>query len=151
MQNLSRKVCEIFKEARRSLRLTQSQLAAEIGCKQAAISKFEKGMTTKLSDEYVLKMAKLLHLDMKELLKEGKGGTNGIPGEDVAAGFCPDSDCPSNVRYMVRERMFFRITMQRGIYCAHCGEVLEKSCPSCGAPINEGACCTMCGARYVQG
>ena len=152
MQNIPREICERFKEARRSLGITQSQLAAKVGCKQAAISMFEKGKPTKLSNEYVQKMAKILQLDIKEMMKEADAARSEEKEESAfAAGFCPDPECPSNASYMVGRRTFFRITLQRGNYCAHCGEVLEKSCPACGAPVNEGACCTMCGARYVQG
>ena len=33
--------------------------------------------------------------------------------------------------------------------CAVCGEVLEKCCPNCGAPLHDGAICSICGDPYV--
>jgi hypothetical protein len=37
-----------------------------------------------------------------------------------------------------------------GKFCAVCGEVLEKRCPNCNAPIHEGAVCSFCGSPYVS-
>ena len=139
-----------FKDARRALGLTQTELAAELGCHQAALSMFEKGKSTKLSEEYVLKLATRLKIDLKALLGSGESATESFQKTIVSTGFCPDPDCPSNTAYAVGERTFFRITLQKGRYCAHCGEVLEKCCPSCGAVLNEGGCCTMCGRPYVN-
>lgn len=111
---------------------------------------FERGRTTKLSEEYVEKIARRLGIDIKAL--QAKEASQGIQMQaPMAAGYCPDCECPSNSAYAVGNRNLYRITLQHGIYCAHCGEVLEKACPSCGAPLNEGACCTMCGAPYVKG
>ena len=139
-----------FKDARRALGLTQSELASELGCHQAALSMFEKGKSTKLSEEYVLKLATRLKLDLKKLLESDQAGCAMFQQTAVSLGFCPDPDCPSNAAYAVGERTFFRVTLQKGRYCAHCGEVLEKLCPSCGVPLNEGACCTLCGSSYVN-
>ena len=150
MQNISRTVCLSFKDARRALGLTQSALAKEIGCHQEAISMFEKGKSTKLSEETVVKMAKRLGLDFKALC-DGESDRRAEADAVVSAGFCPDRECPSNSAYAVGGRKLYRITLQKGIYCAHCGEVLEKTCPSCGSALNEGACCTMCGSPYVRG
>ena len=148
MQNVSKTICQAFKDARRALGLSQCVLANEIGCHQEAISMFERGNATKLSEEYVSKIATRLGIDLKKLQDEESNA--GKPAEvSVSVGYCPDCECPSNSSYSVGERTFYRITLQKGIYCAHCGEVLEKSCPSCGAALNEGACCTMCGTRYV--
>ena len=69
-------------------------------------------------------------------------------------GFCPNCQCPSNVPYVVGGRLFYRQSRKEasptgGARCAQCGEVLELKCPSCGAPLNDGACCAACGAAYV--
>ena len=148
MQNVSKTICQAFKDARRALRLSQSVLAKEIGCHQEAISMFECGNSTKLSEEYVSKLAKRLGIDLKKLQDEEANA--GKPADaSVSVGYCPDCECPSNSGYTVRDRAFYRITLQKGIYCAHCGEVLEKCCPSCGAVLNEGACCMICGCSYI--
>ena len=112
---------------------------------------FEKGNGTKLSVEYVEKIAKRLGLDLAALQKqvadeELKTATPPI----VSVGFCPEPECPSNTAYAVAGRTFHKVTLQRGRYCAFCGEVLETRCLSCGAALNEGACCTMCGNPYVK-
>ena len=151
MQNLSRTICEKFREARRAHGLTQTALAAEVGCQQAALSMFEKGNGTKLSTEYVEKIAKRLGLDLAALLKqvadeELKTATPPI----VSVGFCPEPECPSNTAYAVAGRTFHKVTLQKGRYCAFCGEVLEPRCPACGSVLNEGACCSDCGAPYVK-
>ena len=150
MQNLSNIVCQKFKDARRALGLTQAQLASEIGCHQAALSMFENGKATKLSSEYVEQLANRLKIDLKALRESEKVAAPSFQQHVVSVGFCPDPECPSNVAYAVGERTLFRVTLQKGRYCAHCGEVLEKRCPSCGALPNEGACCTMCGSPYVH-
>ena len=148
MQNVSKTICQAFKDARRALGLSQCVLANEIGCHQEAISMFERGNATKLSEEYVSKIATRLGIDLKKLQDEESNA--GKPAEvSVSVGYCPDCECPSNTSYSVGERTFYKITLQKGIYCAHCGEVLEKRCPACGAALNEGACCTMCGKKYI--
>ena len=109
---------------------------------------FERGKCTKLSSEYVEKLAKRLHIDLTKVQGDADSGKRDIGGS--LYGYCPDPECPSNSSYAVGNRMFFRISLQKGNYCAHCGEVLEKACTSCGAQINEGAVCTMCGTPYVK-
>jgi hypothetical protein len=109
---------------------------------------FERGNATKLSEEYVSKIAQRLGIDVKAL-QDQESAAGQAARVTVSTGYCTDPECPSNTAYTVGGRIFHKITLQNGIYCAHCGEVLEKSCPTCGAALNEGACCTMCGTRYV--
>ena len=151
MTNLSKRACEKLKDARRALGLTQTALADEIGFRQEALSAFEKGNPTKLSAEYVEKLAARLGVDLKNVIEQAvaeERETSIRPS--LAVGYCPEPECPSNSAYSVAGRTLYRVTLQKGRYCAHCGEVLEIKCPKCGAPVNEGACCTSCGNPYVK-
>ena len=170
MQNLTAEICAKFKEARKAKGLNQSALAQAVGCKQSAVSMFEAGMATKLSDEAVGKMAEVLGLDLPAMLKadeerrKARGGmdvlpmmTAGVvsPGDvQIVRGYCPNCQCPSNAPYVVDGRLLYRparlmASPEGGARCVQCGEVLEMRCPSCGAPLNDGACCGVCGSAYV--
>ncbi len=162
MLDLPTEICARFKEARRAKGLNQSALAQAVGCRQSAVSMFEAGMATKLSDEAVGRMAEVLGLDLAGMLKESRerreaaGGAARDAGRfDAAArGYCPNCQCPSNVPYVVEGRLFYRPSRSLaspagGARCALCGEVLELRCPVCGAPLNDGACCGVCGGAYV--
>ena len=112
MQNVSKTICQAFKDARRALGLSQCVLANEIGCHQEAISMFERGNATKLSEEYVSKIATRLGIDLKKLQDEESNA--GKPAEvSVSVGYCPDCECPSNTSYSVGERTFYKITCRR--------------------------------------
>lgn len=168
MLNLSTDICNLFKEARKAKGLNQSALARAVGCQQSAVSMFEGGMSTKLSDEAVNKMAEVLGLDLAALLKQEEqkkeeAASTGVPSSVVAPsvavpfvvqGYCPNCHCPSNVPYVVEGRLFFRpsrgiASPHGGVRCTQCGELLEMRCPVCGAPLNDGACCAVCGSAYV--
>jgi transcriptional regulator with XRE-family HTH domain len=153
MVNLSKSICFKFAEARRKEGLSQSLLAEEVGCMQSAISMFEKGNVTKLSEETIIKLSKRLNVPLEE---EKSPLVSSISSDFVhlVHGFCPDCSCPSNVPYLVGDRLFFRpsrhlASPSGGKRCALCGEVLELRCPVCGAALNDGACCGMCGTVYV--
>jgi len=162
MTNLSPEICLKFKEARKAKGLNQSALAKTIGCQQSAISMFEGGMATKLSDETVHKMADFLGINIEEEVKstedspDEQASTGAIVGQStsVQRGYCPNCHCPSNVPYVVEGRLFFRPSRNLasptgGTRCVQCGEILEMRCPVCGAPLNDGACCSVCGGSYV--
>ena len=83
MQNLTAEICAKFKEARKAKGLNQSALAQAVGCKQSAVSMFEAGMATKLSDEAVGKMAELLGLDLAAMLKADEERRKAHGGIDV--------------------------------------------------------------------
>jgi len=148
VQNLSKEICLQFKTARRDLGLTQSQLAEKVGCTQAALSMFESGKPTKLSEEFVKKAAAVLEIDLAKNPAPAVVSITAAFSEGVL-GFCPDPECPSNFPYLVGGRLVYRSHLAAGKHCAHCGELLEKRCPACGAPLNEGACCAACGSGYV--
>ena len=157
MSNISKELCLRFAEARRAKGIRQTDLAEQVGCKQSALSMFEGGQPTKLSDEAVKKLSEILGVP---IVAENTQGTNcprlEVPDENGIAvlGFCPNCHCLSNVPYVVDGRLFFRSPRKvasptGGVRCTQCGEILEMRCPTCGASLNDGACCAACGAPYV--
>ena len=128
--------CARAAAARRELRLSQSMLARE--------------------GEYVEKLSKRLGIPLKP--SSAETGEENPPAPECAgapaAAFCPSFACISNIPYALGGRLFYRPSTVRVAsgcvrHCAHCGEILETACPSCGAPVNEGACCAVCGAPYI--
>ena len=151
MAELSIEMCRRLAEARRAKGLTQSALAAAVGCKQSAISMLEAGRPEKLSKEYVGKIAVELGLKLDE---PSASAVRLFAVPAAAYGYCPDAECPSAVPYLVRGALAFKPLLQRtdggATHCVHCGELLETHCPECGAPIREaGAFCPHCGAPRV--
>ena len=157
MTNLSPEICLKLKEARRSAKLSQSAVAAEIGCKQSALSMFEQGDGTKLNDAVIKKLAEKFGVSLTATPQ-----TPSVPPAtdypaaalSVSRGFCPNPRCPSNKAYEVSGRTLFLPDRTAadpvcGKYCALCGEVLEKRCPNCGVPVHDGAICSLCGEPYV--
>ena len=156
MSKVSRELCLRFAEARRAKGLRQTELAAQVGCTQSALSMFESGQPTKLSEETVKKLSDFLGVPLQEEVSSVVTvQTAGLRETlNVVHGFCPNCQCPSNVPYVVEGRLFYRPSRRTasptgGVRCTQCGELLEMRCPSCGAPLNDGACCAVCGAAYV--
>ncbi len=156
MTNLSPEFCLKVREARREAGLSQSVLAAEVGCKQSALSMFEQGDGTKLNDDVIRALATKFSISL-ELPKENGGAETAQARHFFSRekGFCPNPHCPSNHGYEVDGRKFLRPDRSAadpvgGTYCAVCGEVLERKCPNCGAPLHEGAVCSFCGSPYVS-
>lgn len=156
MSKVSRELCFRFAEARRAKGLRQTELAAQVGCTQSALSMFESGQPTKLSEETVKKLSDLLGVPLQEewYSVETVQATGLREPLNVVHGFCPNCQCPSNVPYVVEGRLFYRPSRRvasptGGVRCTQCGEVLEMKCPSCGASLNDGACCAVCGSAYV--
>ena len=155
MTNLDTEICRRFKEARKAKGLSQSSLAVEVGCKQSTISAFENGDATKLSDVTVKKISEVLGVSLEVPKKEEREPQPAaVPGMMVR-GYCPDPNCPSNIPYVVGDRLLFKTLREKaspngGGRCACCGEVLETRCGACGAPLNDGACCGVCGEPYVS-
>lgn len=155
MTNLSPEFCKKIGEERRKAGLTQSDLAREVGCKQPALSMFEQGDGTKLKDEVIERLAKKFGL--KLALGTAGASSATLPvfsAQSSARAFCPNLHCPSNHEYWVETRRFLRPELAAadpvgGKYCAVCGELLERRCPSCGAPVHAGAVCSFCGQPYL--
>jgi transcriptional regulator with XRE-family HTH domain len=152
--NLSPEICFRLKAARKAAKVGQSELAREVGCKQSAISMFESGKPTKLSEETIKRIAKKFGV-LLSAEKEDQPAIPAVTGESAAKGFCPNSKCPSNSAYEVEGRRYFIPDREKadpvgGKFCALCGEVLEKCCPNCGAPVHAGAVCSICGDPYIS-
>ena len=153
MTNLSPEICRKLKEARHAAKLSQSVVAAEVGCKQSALSMFEQGDGTKLNDAVIRKLAEKFGVSLTaEASVSELMGT--VPVASASRGFCPNPKCPSNSAYEVDGRTFLRPDRSAadpagGRFCALCGEILEKRCPNCGASIHDGAICSFCGEPYV--
>jgi len=151
--NLSPEFCRKVRDARRAAKLGQVELAAEIGCKQSALSMFEQGQPTKLNDEVVEKLAKKFGISLA-----ASPAAPAVPAaapQSAIKGFCPNPHCPTNHAYQVEDKMFFHPDRQAadpvgGRFCAFCGEVLIRHCPNCGAMVHEGAVCSLCGEQYIQ-
>ena len=117
-----------MKEARRAAGLSQSILAAEVGCKQSALSMFEQGDGTKLNDEVIAKLAKKFGIEIPAAVNAPVVAPTVRVVTGVAhTGFCPNPNCPSHHRYEVDGRSLLRPNRVEqdpvgGKYCAVCGE-----------------------------
>lgn len=157
MKNISPEICRRIGLARKEKGISQSALAKELNCKQPALSMFEAGDGTKLSDEVVKKLSEKFNIPLIEPDRPTMVAEE-LPFELAAGtlrGFCPSCHCLSNVPYTIEGRLYLKPEFYRAApivgarRCAICGEVLEQRCPNCGAPLNEGACCAFCGMPYV--
>ena len=153
--NLSPEICMKIRAARRDAGLSQSVLAAEVGCKQSALSMFEQGDGTKLGDEIVEKIAQKFGIVLGKEEEDLPTTPRGVSRRRPGTAFCPNPECPGNSMYKVGDLKYYRPDRAAqdpagGKFCAICGEVLETRCPACGAEIHEGGVCTFCGKPYVS-
>lgn len=144
-----------MREARRKAKLSQSEVAAEVGCKQSALSMFEQGDGTKLNETVINKLAKKFGVSLTASAENDVPAPSAFSVAVAVHGFCPNPHCPSNQMYEVDGRTLFlpnRLMADpvMGKFCARCGEILEKRCPNCGAPVHDGAICSLCGESYVS-
>ncbi|MDO4527890.1 MAG: helix-turn-helix domain-containing protein [bacterium] len=141
-----------IKSARLQRHLSQSALAQLVGCKQSALSMFECGRMTALNDQTIGKLCEVLGLLPPTASERSVAVVSEQPV--LTRAFCPNPECPSNLPYHVngmdvgvpRRLMVSEATC----YCQWCGEILERACPECQAPIQQGAFCSQCGHAYVQ-
>lgn len=155
MKGLNREFCEKIGQARREAGISQTELAAEIGCKQSALSPFERGDGTKLSDEAIQKLSTKFGIPIpKESSAVQPSAFNLQPAAPVASGFCPNPDCPSHRKVQAGAKLIIIPDRKLsdpvgGRFCAYCGEVLERKCAHCGSPVHDGAVCSYCGKFYI--
>lgn len=154
MTNLSPDICFKLRDARRAAKLSQGEVALEVGCKQSAISMFEQGQPTKLNDEVVEKLAKKFGVSLVARKSEDEVATSKASSFAAATAFCPNPACPSNHAYEVSGRRLFQPDRSAadpvgGRFCAVCGEILERRCSNCGAAVHTGAICSLCGEPYI--
>ena len=155
MKGINSEFCVKVRQMRRDEGISQSELASAIGCKQSAISMFEKGDPTKLSDEAVEKLAAKFSIKLENYIAKGERLLKAVPPiPSLERGFCPNAACPTNKAYEVEGRTLYlpdrlKSDPAGGRFCALCGEVLERRCPNCGAQVHDGAICSFCGAPYI--
>lgn len=157
MKRLSPEICIKIRNARKEAKLSQETIAAEVGCKQPALSMFEQGDGTKLNDETVAKLAKKFGISLDAADNSDAGAEDSRPEIAFvvpASGFCPNPHCPTNHAYSVDGRDFRKPDRAAadpvgGKFCAMCGESLVRKCPNCGSPVHEGGFCSICGEPYI--
>lgn len=139
-----------IKQARQQRHLSQSALARQVGCSQSALSMFEGGRTTALNAQTIGRLCSelgLLAAHASELTEEAAAVPEGVRS------FCPNPECPSNLPAVIGGETVSvprkHFAAEGECHCGWCGEVLERACPSCGAPVNAGGFCASCGGRYV--
>ena len=155
MTNLSPEICFKLRDARRAAKLSQSEVAGEVGCRQSALSMFEQGDGTKLNEAVIGRLSEKFGVSLKAV-EPSVSVPMDYPASAASGerGFCSNPRCPSNHAYEVGGRTLFRPDRSaadpvHGKYCALCGEVLEKRCPNCGVPVHDGAVCSFCGEPYI--
>jgi len=156
--NLDPEICLRLKTARKAAKISQIDLANEIGCKQSALSMFEQGDGTKLNDEVIRRFAEKFGVDLdakkKATAAKGDAPRPALVMRSQTRGYCPNPRCPSNRAYDVEGRTLYMPDRAAadpvfGKFCALCGETLIKSCPNCGAPVHDGGFCSLCGDPYI--
>lgn len=140
-----------IRAARQRRHLSQSALARQVGCRQSALSMYEGGRDSALSAQTVGKLCEALGLLPPAEGELGSGAETGP--QEAERVFCPNAACPSNLPVGVGGRTVLapraHLAGAEEVHCAWCGEVLERACPECGAPVNAGAFCVRCGSPYL--
>lgn len=140
---------QTIRNARRTQGFTQSELATAVGASQSAISMFEAGHPSALSEEKIRQAAEILGVDLAQPVTPSASS----PREWT---YCPEHACPSVIPFCVGSMVRFAVTPVKSrvgekTRCRWCGELLERSCPNpdCGAAVKAGAFCEHCGTPYV--
>lgn len=115
---------------------------------------FEGGKTTALNASVIGKLCDALGLIPPSSAELDRAAEHyAVRTQQGERTFCPNAQCPCNLPVAMGERVVLmpraHVAAQGEVHCAWCGEVLERHCPECGAPINAGAFCTQCGSPYL--
>ncbi len=140
---------KILRRARLDAGITQASLAAQVGCKQSAVSMMEAGRREAISHESLVKLAGILKVELPDSAPVQSTPVSSVSGFSV----CSNFNCPSNMPYPVGEEVYFMPlgTSGSGHHCVLCGELLSRTCPNCGAVITTpGGCCGCCGSAIVE-
>ena len=131
--------------------MTQGQLAAEVGCKQSALSMFEQGDGTKLNDEVIEKLAKKFNLSLspspaKPLNSVDNQTIKQSNNQTILRGFCPNPHCPTNKEYFVEEIRLFLPDREAadpvgGKYCTMPELRSSRPCRSDMLSLRPAVCC----------
>ncbi|MGA3268069.1 MAG: helix-turn-helix transcriptional regulator [Verrucomicrobiota bacterium] len=135
------------RKKRHEKHLSQTQLAARLGCSQAAICHVEKGKIGSLSEEKLDALCRELGVAIPSI----------VSSYSVLA-FCGNPDCPLGRREVVNgiltvQPAMFRMETGEMRFCKACGKPLLTTCQEqgCNAPPQEGAgFCTKCGTALVK-
>lgn len=145
-----------LRQARITAGLTQAALAAQVGCKQSAVSMMEAGRPEALSRESLEKAASILNVTLPTR-EESTASVSGRMAPAVLGharvGICTNFNCPSNLPYRVGESVYFMPlgTAGTGEHCVYCGEILQHRCVQCGHEVTTtGGCCGHCGVPWVE-
>lgn len=141
-----------IRTARLQRKMSQSELARQVGCKQSALSMFEGGRMTALNDQTIGKICHFLGI-LPPSTGEQQAMMAVQPVVEKVRAYCPNPECPSNLPYSVNGQELFlprRLEVSAAEHhCRWCGEIVERACPECGAAVQSGAFCTQCGHTYV--
>ncbi|HHP7232948.1 MAG TPA: zinc ribbon domain-containing protein [Xenococcaceae cyanobacterium] len=140
--NPTENLAEYVKRLRKSLEITQQELADKAGLHLQSIGKIERGKTNKLNAKAKRGLAYALSIPLEYLDAVIRGSaitatkTLKICPKCWSAGAEPESIW----------------TEQRSRYCFICGTKLRDRCPSCQTPITSYThrFCPFCGTNYKQ-
>ena len=147
----------LLRRKRRAAGLSQQELSSRVGIAQSALSAFERGgiAAHALSREHIVHLAEVLGLSLDDAALG-----DGPVLSRFTVFFCPNADCPMAVTFPLGRYetgygpRLLRARADLALRCGYCGEVCERSCPECGAPVSVqagGVCCPSCGGAYVSG
>ena len=143
--NSSKNSANGIRQARLAQNLSQSELAAKIGCTQGAISRLEAGDFRAASADTLRQLFAVLGIEWPT-----------EPEEVAGMLVCPTAGCPQNIPYLLNGRISFRpVPVMLGItttrYCPACGTGLINQCPHCQTPLTSGATfCPDCGKPIIE-